>query len=76
MINLDITQRMNASESKFTQQLEKLDDRIRIIPSLSSSAIGAARSASSICSDDYGVMHGELYYTGAQYHCWAAQTND
>ena len=39
-------------------------------------AVGATRSASSIANDNYGVMHGELNYTGAGYHAWAAKTND
>jgi hypothetical protein len=71
-MTLDITQSMNASESKFTQQLEKLDDRICIV----GRAIGATRSASSIWGEDWGVMHGELYYTGTGYHAWASKTCD
>ena len=71
-ITLDITQRLTANESKFNQQLEKQDDRIRIL----GRAVGATRSASSICNDDHGVMHGELYYTGAGAHAWCVATND
>jgi hypothetical protein len=40
------------------------------------SAVGATRSASSIFGDDWGVMHGELNYTGAGVHAWAAKTAD
>jgi hypothetical protein len=63
---------MTATESKFTQQFEKLHDRIRVV----GRAFGATRSASSIDSDDVGVMHGELNYSGAGCHAWAANTND
>jgi len=66
---------MNESESKFTQQLEKLDDRTRIVPILGR-AEGATRSASSIYDDAYGVMRGELYNTGPGNQAWAAKSND
>ena len=42
-ITLDITKRMTATESKFTPQLEKLDNRISIV----GRAFGATRSVSS-----------------------------
>ena len=75
-ITLDMTQRVTATESKFTQELQKLDDRIRIIPSLLGRAAGATRSVSSIFDDKCGVMHGELYYTGDGWHAWASKTDD
>ena len=72
-IILDVTQRLTASKSKSTQQLQKLDDRtVRIL----GRAVGATRSASSIYNDNCGVMHGELNYTGAGEHAWAAKTAD
>ena len=71
-IILDVTQRLTASESKSTQQLQKLDDRTRILRRV----VGATRSASSIYNDNYGVMHGELNYTGDGHHAWASKTND
>ena len=65
-------QRVTATESKFTQQLEKLDNRYMIVWG----AIGATRSASSTCNENYGVMHGELYYTGSGPHTWRSKTDD
>jgi hypothetical protein len=61
-ITLDVTKRMTATESKLTQQLEKLGNRTRIL----GKAVGATRSASSRFCDqeDHGEMHGELFYTG------------
>jgi hypothetical protein len=67
-----MTQRVTATQSKFTQELKKLDDRISIV----GRATGATRSASSIYNDGYGVMHGELYYTGDGHHAWLAKTDD
>ena len=39
-------------------------------------AIKATRSASSFASDSFGVMHGELNYTGAGAHAWIPKTYD
>jgi hypothetical protein len=73
----DINHRVTATESKFTQELEKLDYKIRIIPALVGRAFGGAtRSASSKYNDDHGVMHGELYYMGAGAHAWCVATLD
>ena len=63
---------MTTSESNFTQKLENLDNRTRIIPALVETAFGAGRSASSIASDDYAVMNGELNYQGAGYKAWSS----
>ena len=63
---------MTATESKFTQQLQKLEDKIRLV----GRAFGATRSASSINNDDLGVMNGELNYSGAGCHAWASLTAD
>lgn len=62
---------MTATESKITQKLERVDDRIRIV----GRATGATRSASSKYND-CEIMNGELYYTGAGAHAWCAGTND
>jgi hypothetical protein len=74
-VALDMPKRITATETKFTQQLQKLDYRIRKIPALVGIAFGATRSASSIWSDDHGVMQGELYNTGGG-TSWAAKNSD
>jgi hypothetical protein len=63
---------MTATESKITQQFEKLDEKIRLV----GRTFGATRSASSIDNEDVAVMNGELNYSGAGCHAWAANTND
>jgi hypothetical protein len=62
---------MNATESKITQKLERLDDRTRIV----GRATGVIRSASSKYND-CEIMNGELFYIGAGAHAWCAGTND
>jgi hypothetical protein len=57
---------VTTTESKFAEQLEKLEDRIRIIPVLVGKAF-ITRSASSVWNnnnDDYGGIRGEVLYTG------------
>ena len=61
-VALDITQRVTATESKFTQKLRELNRRTQI----------ATRSASSKWDINHGVMHGELYYTGLVAQAWVS----